>query len=376
MNKHPFHKYADLFPMITEPEEWKAFVADIKANGVREPVMLYQGAVLDGRNRHNAAHEAEIDFQTTDFTGDDNAAIDFVISKNIRRRHLTPGQCSALAVDLANMKLGDNQYRKEGFPNEKPSISLSVAVEKVPGATYGTAKRMASVKKADPAIFEEVKKGTITPGAAERKVKAAPKSNGHGKPVPKTTEPIRHYGDGTPKHLDIAKKLDPFFDALWLISADARENATKIENALAERNIIPVTDRKRDARKYLRDLKEKAPKKRNPERAAANAWLDMKDAWLALSGMEQDAFAEVYFKANDDLLRGLYVRTKALAERNRSANFAELAAFEANKTRDSGRQKGSIISDETTNLPAVVNDVSATRFWSRTTSTIKSRRSS
>jgi hypothetical protein len=328
MNKHPVHKYADLFPMITEPEEWKAFVADIKANGVREPVMLYQGAVLDGRNRHNAAHEAEIDFQTTDFTGDDNAAIDFVISKNIRRRHLTPGQCSALAVDLANMKLGDNQYRKEGFPNEKPSISLSVAVEKVPGATYGTAKRMASVKKADPAIFEEVKKGTITPGAAERKVKAAPKSNGHGKPVPKTTEPIRHYGDGTPKHLDLAKKLDPLFDALWL-GREPRENAAKIENVLAERNVISVSDRKRDPRKHLRDLQEKARTTKASKKAAAaaevKAWHDMIDQWLAMDQTGKNVFVEVYFKSNDDLLRELYLRTKTLVEKHPDSNFAKLA---------------------------------------------------
>jgi hypothetical protein len=173
MEKYPFHKYADLFPMITEPEVWKAFVDDIRENKVREPVVLYQGEILDGRNRHNAAFEAGVDLPTVTFEGDDNAAIDLVISRNIRRRHLTPSQCSAIAVDLANMKLGDNQHTKnEGIPIGTPSpTSLSEAVNKVPGASHGTAKRLAGVKKEDPSAFDKVKSGELSAGAAEQKVK-------------------------------------------------------------------------------------------------------------------------------------------------------------------------------------------------------------
>jgi hypothetical protein len=175
MEKYPFHKYADLFPMITEPEAWKTFVDDIRENGVREPAVLYQDAVLDGRNRHNAAFEAGVDLPTVTFEGDDNAAIDLVVSRNIRRRHLTPSQCSAIAVDLANMKLGDNQHTKnEGIPIGTPSpTSLSEAVGKVPGASHGTAKRLAGVKKEDPGAFDKVKSGELSAGAAEQKVKTA-----------------------------------------------------------------------------------------------------------------------------------------------------------------------------------------------------------
>ena len=99
-------------------------------------------------------------------------------------------------------------------------------------------------------------------------------SNGSSKPMPKSSEPVQHHGDGNPQHHDLAKKLDPLFDALWLISADARAKATEIENVLAQRNVIPVSDRKRDSRKHLRDLQEKAPKSRKAGEHFATAWID------------------------------------------------------------------------------------------------------
>ena len=48
-----FHEYAGLFPLLTG-EEFDALVADIEKNGLIEPVWLYEGKILDGRNRYRA----------------------------------------------------------------------------------------------------------------------------------------------------------------------------------------------------------------------------------------------------------------------------------------------------------------------------------
>src|SRR5262245_24291659 len=82
-----FHPIADMFPLM-EGEELDALVADIRANGLLESIVTYEGMILDGRNRCRACLAAGVEPVLTPFRGDDPVA--FVISANIRRRHLSP----------------------------------------------------------------------------------------------------------------------------------------------------------------------------------------------------------------------------------------------------------------------------------------------
>ena len=44
------HPYADIFPLL-EGEPFDKLVADIKANGLMQPITIHEDMVLDGRNR-------------------------------------------------------------------------------------------------------------------------------------------------------------------------------------------------------------------------------------------------------------------------------------------------------------------------------------
>src|SRR5262245_28059629 len=91
------HPVADLFPLM-EGAEFDALVADIKAHGLQEPIVIHEDMILDGRNRYRACFAAGIEPAFRPFTGDDPAT--YVVSANIRRRHLTAEQKRALIAKL------------------------------------------------------------------------------------------------------------------------------------------------------------------------------------------------------------------------------------------------------------------------------------
>lgn len=47
------HPVAMLFPEM-EGDQWNKFIVDIRDNGQREPIVVHNGQVIDGRNRLRA----------------------------------------------------------------------------------------------------------------------------------------------------------------------------------------------------------------------------------------------------------------------------------------------------------------------------------
>ena len=92
------HPFAARFPMMDE-EDLTELAADIKKNGQQMPIVVDgEGQIVDGRNRLEACRRAGVEPIFEELVIGD--PVDFVLSLNVRRRHLTKGQ-RAMAVAMA-----------------------------------------------------------------------------------------------------------------------------------------------------------------------------------------------------------------------------------------------------------------------------------
>jgi hypothetical protein len=93
------HPLTEKYPPM-EADEFAAFKADLAEHGQKNPIWLFEGKVLDGRNRLRACLELGLDPVFAEFAGTEAEAEAFVDSQNLHRRHLTRELRQKLAVEL------------------------------------------------------------------------------------------------------------------------------------------------------------------------------------------------------------------------------------------------------------------------------------
>ncbi len=152
-----FHPLSQIFPLI-EGTEFDDLVADIRTHGVREAIWIYEGKILDGRNRYRASLAADVDVGPMhEYLGDDPAA--FVISLNLKRRHLNESQRAMVAAKLANLEDGQRADQVEGTPIGAASELLNVGRRSVERAKVVQ-------RDAAPELQRAVEQGKVSVSAA------------------------------------------------------------------------------------------------------------------------------------------------------------------------------------------------------------------
>jgi N6-adenosine-specific RNA methylase IME4 len=150
-----FHPLANIFPLVEGPE-FADLVADIREHGLHKPIVMFEDRVLDGRNRLRACEAAGIEPVFTVYTGDDPVA--FVVSLNLRRRHLDESQRTMVAAKLATLRAGDNQH-SEGLPIGRSSELLNVGERSV-------ARAREVQEHGTPELVHAVERGAVSVSAA------------------------------------------------------------------------------------------------------------------------------------------------------------------------------------------------------------------
>ena len=186
-----YHDAANLFPMM-DNETFDALRVDIAEHGLREPIVLFDGEILDGRNRHRACDDLGIEPDFTRYAGDSPVA--YVVSLNLHRRHLDTGQRSMIGLKMKPMLEAEiaaalpekglaaakkqwygPEATEEGFVQmdrtlpEKPRDARSEIAETMNVST-GTMARAKVVADANPGLADAVLAGDMKLNAAYRQV--------------------------------------------------------------------------------------------------------------------------------------------------------------------------------------------------------------
>jgi ParB-like nuclease family protein len=172
---YEIHDAATIFPLV-EGEDLDALANDIQAHGLIEPILLYEGMILDGRNRLRACEMVGVAprFQEAQLNG--LSPLEFVISKNLHRRHLTAGQRAALALTLlprlreeASQRKGigrppDDHY-EETIRERREALGEPGRATLQAGAIVGvgasSVENVEAIRARDPEVFEKVRSGEL-----------------------------------------------------------------------------------------------------------------------------------------------------------------------------------------------------------------------
>jgi hypothetical protein len=168
------HDFAAMFPMAAESELLE-MANDIRQRGLICPIITLDGKVLDGRNRLAACEIAEVTPRFQPYSGSDPLAD--VVSWNLKRRHLSPSQLAALAVELKPMfeerakeRMAEGG-RDKGMANlPYPPLDKGTARDQAAaavGVSGRTVQDAENVRKESPEMFGEVKAGRMTVNAAK-----------------------------------------------------------------------------------------------------------------------------------------------------------------------------------------------------------------
>jgi N6-adenosine-specific RNA methylase IME4 len=147
-----FHHLSNIFPLL-EGEPFAALVADIGVKGLREPIVLYEGKILDGRNRWRACQQSGVAPRFESYTGSD--PVGYVVSLNLRRRHLDESQRAMVAARIATLRRGDNQHSPIGETSQtRAAVLLNVGKRSV--------ERAAGVhERGAPELVQAVERGHV-----------------------------------------------------------------------------------------------------------------------------------------------------------------------------------------------------------------------
>ena len=155
------HEVARLFPPMTQAE-FEALKEDIGRHGLREPITTSEGEIVDGIHRDRACRELGIEPRYVEWSGE-GSLVDFVVGRNLHRRHLTESQRAMVAARIANLAGG-----RPAKTARKEAVSEAEAAARMKVGRSSVQKAKQVLGRGDPGLVAAVERDEVSVSAAAR----------------------------------------------------------------------------------------------------------------------------------------------------------------------------------------------------------------
>jgi hypothetical protein len=178
------HELCSLFPELDD-EALLALKIDIRDNGQIHPIVTYDGKILDGWNRWRCCKALKIKPKMEPLP-DGDSPVDFVISMNVKRRHLNASQLAlvgqalleyeeqeaakrkAEAIVASNVRRADKPIAGKVTVNGPPKPAERAEAREVVAKKLGISAKTISdaklVKERAPEMVEKIMRGAKDEG--------------------------------------------------------------------------------------------------------------------------------------------------------------------------------------------------------------------
>lgn len=159
------HPISLLFPAMSG-EEYEFLLDDIRNQGLKHPITLLDGKILDGWHRYRACREAGVEPRFVRLPGGSDALAE-VISQNLARRQLSPAQRYGVFLRIADqfpqvqaaieeIRRQSRQRQAVGQPSPQQRQRSSDAIGRLCGVSHATVERVDRLRRLSPEAFEDV----------------------------------------------------------------------------------------------------------------------------------------------------------------------------------------------------------------------------
>ena len=163
-------------------DEFRQLEENILADGIRDPLVVWNDILVDGHNRYAIATKYGLPFETVkkDFA-DENEAVRWIILNQFGRRNLSAYDRSILALKLkpviaAEAKKQQVSHTDQGYQKSDKAVHTLPEIAKVAGVSHDTIAKVEKIEKAaKPELKAAVKSGEKSINQAYKEIKAEEK---------------------------------------------------------------------------------------------------------------------------------------------------------------------------------------------------------